>query len=850
MKTLGIIDWYNCKCGYGVVIGINDKKYFIHKSSFSNDPKQIPTENDLILFIPSYDEKRKRETGNDILFFDHIEEGVNWAINRWERQENNIFDNDILKVITAFLLYSNKHCTQTSFEDSHFFLYLLHRVYGHIEKADEPSRLYNLIKESIYKVFNKQESYHLCEVIDVYMIDHLPSYLYPFILDNTDSSYVCFLLASKENDNILYINEAIMKAKSKNDLLDALLKMIIATNDNHNIEELKKDKSNITNKCFWNKINNNEIVSEVYDYILPLNIIELKELYKAGYIHDIEEFSTYYSDEEKYKLWKEEIIKTPPISYLCNYILGAEESEYEYLLNLYKKNILSYEIVNRILWDVLDKNQNVSNHLSFCKILYCIKYLININETNVKSILDKGNNHYNFILWFLLGVEKNDLKGFTFETLSQLYIYFNPLDQVNIIKRIFNLAENKRIELNIQKLNSILRFDANLYNMVTEIHPDIPIDISAEIVINSLLHFEKKGFFPYSKDLINIVIRQLDTNRTVYIGHFFDMCLGRKSKSHIILSYGDIEISDSFIYLKLSQNIDDNLSREIQEEIRDLKGQQYGSNKCWKIPLDEKDKVQEIAHKYRLKIINGDNHHLRKYILKNNNKTLPYCEGRQSHTKDNDLNIDFLWCTNQPCFRNYISEHEDWREYTLLDFCRILGFNTDSYDSHGRYIKYGKYLSFISIMNRIKALINHLHCRECGKSLKPIIGNYGSSLVTRFFCNNQSCNQYHNNIYINFCFNWKCHGIIDSRDTRMCPNGWYICPDCGSCCSDNIIQQRIDVLSKNNLPIPLSLKRQLGKGHVEKHLYYCYKCGQETKQTGENEYSCDKCDDVKYTNIL
>ena len=131
--------------------------------------------------------------------------------------------------------------------------------------------------------------------------------------------------------------------------------------------------------------------------------------------------------------------------------------------------------------------------------------------------------------------------------------------------------------------------------------------------------------------------------------------------------------------------------------------------------------------------------------------------------------------------------------------------------------------------------------------IEPIqISNYETHLVTRFQCTNEQCEQYHKPIYISKCFNWKCNGVIDDRDTKKCPNDWNICPECGSCCSNRIIKQRINHCEEIGIIVDPYLIDFINnhKGHLEKREFYCWKCGNLTKENPESIFRCENCNIV------
>lgn len=213
-------------------------------------------------------------------------------------------------------------------------------------------------------------------------------------------------------------------------------------------------------------------------------------------------------------------------------------------------------------------------------------------------------------------------------------------------------------------------------------------------------------------------------------------------------------------------------------------------------------------------------------IVRSNNipSGVKFCEGRKSHDLDKNHNLPFWWCRNSMCFNPCHSEHNvnDWKNYTLRDFLRILKiqYDEESYDT------------FLGWVNRINTLLSRLNCRGCGKILKPNNQtNYSFYRVNSFKCDNENCN-HKEIVYLNHCLNGKCKYLIDSRDSVKCENGMYICsnPECGDCCSTEVFAKRIQFLKLNGQPVPSKLQylvdNNLGhKGRVS----YCYKCGQPLK---------------------
>lgn len=221
-----------------------------------------------------------------------------------------------------------------------------------------------------------------------------------------------------------------------------------------------------------------------------------------------------------------------------------------------------------------------------------------------------------------------------------------------------------------------------------------------------------------------------------------------------------------------------------------------------------------------------------------------FCECRMSEKGDNDYGISFYWCRNKPCYRpplRYMLDSE-WERYTILDFMRILNIPTDYVNKSGKTTRYGHYIILSSYMRNFVKFYERLKCRECGKLMKPIdLSNFATRAITEFQCDDEGCKEYGKTVYLNNCFNrQKCNAIIDSRDSAKCPNGQYICPDCGACCSTENFKHRILHLRQTGGYVSDWLVDFVDKdkGHWERGERFCWHCGSPvTREDGK----CDKC---------
>ncbi len=223
-----------------------------------------------------------------------------------------------------------------------------------------------------------------------------------------------------------------------------------------------------------------------------------------------------------------------------------------------------------------------------------------------------------------------------------------------------------------------------------------------------------------------------------------------------------------------------------------------------------------------------------------------FCECRMSYKVDDYNGIPFYWCANKPCFCHPIRYHlsSEWESYTLLDFMRILDIPVDYTDRYGQTVRFGYFIIVSGYFKSFAKFYEHLKCRLCGKLMRPAdISNFAGRAVNEFKCTTPDCKGKGSIIYLNHCFNKpKCNATIDSRDSKTCPNGQYICPECGGCCSTENFRNRLSYLNKNGGAISSWLINfvEHNLGHWEKGERFCFKCGSPMQNCG-GIYVCNNC---------
>lgn len=231
-----------------------------------------------------------------------------------------------------------------------------------------------------------------------------------------------------------------------------------------------------------------------------------------------------------------------------------------------------------------------------------------------------------------------------------------------------------------------------------------------------------------------------------------------------------------------------------------------------------------------------------KEIYSNLKNSLPrpsdICYGNLSDKKHHITNKNFVWCKHQPCFRTAIEYKQSWQDYKLADMLNILGYNIIE-DKGCGFIADGEYNKFVDTILKAQKVVDKLQCKECGHILFPVKRSKGndSNEYTYYHCENTQCKEYHHEIYINHCFNCK-DGIIDSRESKRCPNGLCVCPDCLTCCSNDFFERMANKYLSSNRPVPQWINNRLRKGHKDLNILFCPKCGTEFNDTHTECPSC------------
>jgi len=442
------------------------------------------------------------------------------------------------------------------------------------------------------------------------------------------------------------------------------------------------------------------------------------------------------------------------------------------------------------------------------------------------------------ILWAVFFQSSASLK-----TLTEIFSDLLPYVQINAVKKLFQLIDQGKLNHNAVSLYKLLGGG--------ERHLCFPLEMTFAYL--KLRTENPKATFTNNL-MLQLLYDREDHREWVKIKHLLHQCNGRVHVGEDDDRWGRNKFYNGFVDLILTNVIQvfvPNKMCDIDRDPQDYNNKYFNPIKEYvklnfvENPPKIKDKGdsyelyfkkdQEIEVLNMARVFNlcyREEHMMPLLYTVNPKDSRLFCECRQALKLDNQNGEPFYWCGGYPCYRwpvRFMLNNE-WEKYSILDFMRILKIPVDYISSKG-ITRFGHYIILNSFLFSFRKFYSHLECRTCKKLMKPNdMSNFATRAVTEFSCANDECENFGKVVYLNHCFNKKnCDATIDSRDSKQCPNGQYICPECGACCSTQNFANRLANLRFTGGAISPWLENFVNSdlGHWEKNEFYCYKCGKK-----------------------
>lgn len=358
------------------------------------------------------------------------------------------------------------------------------------------------------------------------------------------------------------------------------------------------------------------------------------------------------------------------------------------------------------------------------------------------------------------------------------------------------------------------------------------------------------------KTLSEILRMRIVPQKGVLVGARFDV-FGYWKEIYTTLSDDEKRNAKGEAYKKALSVFKEKESTEVYQRTvaslkKELKINEY-NGEYFELNFDRQQLISLISRYYFKETLEDDDSDTRRefFTLSYTDNFKPYCAPTLSETNNPAIDLPFFWCRGKECFHNNLAnqtlaEQNDWHHYSLYHMVEIIGFKK-LHMTPGGYEPDNVVRGFIAVTNKAMQKFKRLKCRGCGHLMFTDKGS-GFNRHNYYSCINPNCPEVRIPVYLSYCYKCK-KGLIDSRDTKRCPNGWYICPTCLACCDDEQYERQAQRYRIINRPVPELIVRMLGHGHNDKGEYFCPNCGGPLEIVMDEHYGverrgCPRCHKV------
>ena len=355
------------------------------------------------------------------------------------------------------------------------------------------------------------------------------------------------------------------------------------------------------------------------------------------------------------------------------------------------------------------------------------------------------------------------------------------------------------------------------------------------------------------KTLSEILRMRIIPQKGALVGLQFDV-FGYWKEIYATLSDNEKKDINGAAYNKAKSVLKEKESNEVYQRTvaslkKDLKTNEY-NGEYFELEYDRQQLVRLISRYYFKETLKDNDDDMRRNFLESSyiDSFKQYCAPTLSEANNPAIDLPFFWCRGKECFHNNLAdqtlaEQNDWHHYSLYHMVEIVGF-PKLHMTPGGYEPDNVVRGFIAVTNKAMQKFKRLKCRGCGH-LMLTDKSSGFNRHNYYSCINPNCPEVRIPVYLNYCYKCK-KGLIDSRDTKQCPNNWYICPTCLACCDDEQYERQAQRYRIINRPVPERIARMLGHGHNDKGEYFCPICGGPIEFVMDEHYDkkrrgCPRC---------
>src|SRR5690606_8978515 len=219
-------------------------------------------------------------------------------------------------------------------------------------------------------------------------------------------------------------------------------------------------------------------------------------------------------------------MKQIPLSSISNFLKITEEPQSK-IDKWLSRNKITKDDITSILKSNIQSQEDIKNRKEYYVLNNHLQALANLDldVCTIEDIVPKSNLwFYKLALW-LEGISTE----FNFDEFKTSLVFLSPNHQIRFLKKLFWLAHTNKFDLTVEKLSQLTRIDFDIYKSNQEHNPDVPLDISVDIVIEAIKSFSENQKFLFDSDLLTIVLKDIILNKMhkFKIKGLFEECAGR-----------------------------------------------------------------------------------------------------------------------------------------------------------------------------------------------------------------------------------------------------------------------------------------------------------------------------------